>query len=520
MNRSVLAELLDRGCGGSPQDGSVVRVGDDRGICLTELRERAREFAETLLAREIGPGSRVAVAATNSAEYLTAVFAVARTGAGLVPMNIRFACAELAWVLDDADIDTVLIFDPNPARLRLQERLGEAAAACGRTWRADAAGGTGALRMFDLGPRFFSARPRRPAACTDGRVIIYTSGSTSRPKGAVLEQEALVSTATSYAQALELRGGDRVWVPGPWSHIGGIQLSLAAISVGASLYSAPRFDAAEAARLILEQGITVAYPGFVAMTSDLVKELPADADLSSLRLVGTSGSEADLRRAQQAWPGATQFTVYGSTETGGVIVASSLTGDLDHRVRTVGFPFGGARISIRDEGGTEVPAGQPGEMWVDGPGLFRGYLSDEGIDSSGVVEGRGFRSGDRGMRTSDGEVCYLGRVKEMIKVGGENVAPSEIESAIAELPEVKLCQVVAIPDARYDEVPVAFVELHAGDRYDEARILRHCRGRLARFKNPVAIHQVDQWPMVNTKVDKKVLQARARGDGDATSDLT
>ena len=149
-----------------------------------------------------------------------------------------------------------------------------------------------------------------------------------------------------------------------------------------------------------------------------------------------------------------------------------------------------------------MPAGEPGEIAVKGPGLFEGYLNNPELTAGSFDAGGHFLTGDYGRLSGNGLLSFLGRLKDQMKVGGENVSALEVESFLATHPAVKLAQVVSLPDARYDEVPVAFVELNAGAVLTEAELMRHCEGRIARFKIPRHVRFVDQWPMSATKIAK------------------
>jgi acyl-CoA synthetase (AMP-forming)/AMP-acid ligase II len=203
-----------------------------------------------------------------------------------------------------------------------------------------------------------------------------------------------------------------------------------------------------------------------------------------------------LAQMQAAVPGVVQLSLYGSTEGGGAITYGRLDDDLDTRLTTCGAPLPG----------TEVRIGADGEILVRSFALFEGYANDDAKTEAAFDAGGWYRTGDRGALDERGRLRFLGRLKDMLKVGGENVAPAEIESLLSTHPAVKLVQVVGVPDARLDEVPVAFVELRAGAEASEEELIAFCAQRIASFKVPRWVRFVGDWPMSATKIQKGPLR--------------
>jgi fatty-acyl-CoA synthase len=204
-----------------------------------------------------------------------------------------------------------------------------------------------------------------------------------------------------------------------------------------------------------------------------------------------------------------QISPYGATEGGGVIALSHLDDDLEHRIGSAGRPFRGFEARIVDPATREeLPRGERGEIAYRGPGMFEGYYKDPEQTAVAVGEDGFFHSGDLGRMDEDGRISYLGRLKDMLKVGGENVAAAEIEGFLAEHPAIAEVQVVAAPDRRYDEVACAFVELRPGATLTQDELIAHCRGRISTFKIPRYLRIVEEWPMSGTKIQKFKLRER------------
>jgi acyl-CoA synthetase (AMP-forming)/AMP-acid ligase II len=230
----------------------------------------------------------------------------------------------------------------------------------------------------------------------------------------------------------------------------------------------------------------------------------------------TIGPPSVPRRLQAAISNAVQISTYGSTETGGVITYNELSDDAEQRAETCGRPFRGIEIEIDALGGERraVP-GEVGEILVRGYSIMEGYHRDPDATAAAIDADGWFHTGDLGSLDEGGRVTYSGRLKDMLKVGGENVAALEIEAMLAEHPAIAVAQVVGVPDRRLDEVAAAFVELRPdADAVDETELIEFCKARAASFKVPRYVYFVDTWPMSATKIRKDVLR------DDATARVT
>ena len=194
---------------------------------------------------------------------------------------------------------------------------------------------------------------------------------------------------------------------------------------------------------------------------------------------------------------------FGMTEAAGIVTFTPVTDSAHDRCRTNGKPFAGLEVRIAAEDGrTEVEPGTAGEIQFRGVNALRGYLNDPDATAATIVEGGWVRTGDQGRMTEEGRLIYVARIKEILKVGGENVAPAEVEAWLSTHPAVAVAQIVGKPDDKYGEVPVAFIELLPGASATEEELIGHCRGQLANFKLPREVRFVTEWPMSATKIQK------------------
>jgi fatty-acyl-CoA synthase len=320
----------------------------------------------------------------------------------------------------------------------------------------------------------------------------------------------LVRTAIEAGRTkFELLEGDRMWDPLPMFHMSFVLPLIACLDAGAALLSMEHFEPGEALRYMERERATVNFASFPTITQALLTHPSYDPSKLCFRLVNNVAPPDVLRSMQEAMPFATQISAYGLTEAGGVVAFGCAADPLEKRIHTSGRPFRGIEVVAKDvETGAVVPAGEQGELCIRGYCLFEGYYKDpkknaESFDDEGFLH-----TGDLGFIDADGYVAYRGRVKDMLKVGGENVAAVEIESFIATHPSVLIVQVVSAPDAKYGEVAAAFVQLRPGTAATAEEIIEHCQGRIASFKVPRHVRFVDEWPMSATKIQKYRLRER------------
>ena len=506
-----IGDVLVRAAGRWPGKEAVVFPGERRSY--GEQLAAVERCACSLLGLGVRPGDRVGILMANCFDFLELQLACAVLGASVVPINVRFRVLELRYVLEDSGMVAIVTNDviaehvdlvgliaeateEPPPRLRHRIVLGESPPS-GFLDRASFTAAGHGVPVADV------HAARRRVRLRDEAMLMYTSGTTTSPKGCVLAHEALVRTGFAASERWELVHDERFWNPLPMFHMGQVFPLLAHMHVGGTLVTSSYFDATEALRLIEDERITFAYPTFPAITQDLIHHPDFDrTDRSTIRLVNDTGPPETLREVQERFAPAPVVTLFGMTETCGGVSWSAPGDPYEKRMTTGGLPLRGVDVRISDpETGEEMPAGERGEITVRSPGLFERYHNDP-EKTADAMRGGWFHTGDLGRVDADGRLTFLGRLKDMLKVGGENVAALEIEAYLATHPAVKIAQVVGVPEPRLQEVPAAFVELVDGSDASEEELIDYCRGSIARFKVPRYVRFVTEWPMSASKVQK------------------
>jgi acyl-CoA synthetase (AMP-forming)/AMP-acid ligase II len=340
----------------------------------------------------------------------------------------------------------------------------------------------------------------------DTAMILYTSGTTSNPKGAMISHRGQVGNSRNLGVRYECTAADKVWSPLPIFHIAGILPMTMILDLGGCYMTVPHFEPGLALEMLGREGATIAYPSFVTIMQDLINH-PSfrDTDLAKLRVMNSNFAvqPAWIKEAvKAAMPHTIQVGTYGLTEAAGTVSTSRLGDSYEVRTERCGFPLDEWEMLILDvETGEPCAAGERGEIVLRSPNMLKGYYNAPDKTAEAIRDGW-FHTGDIGSIDANGNVMFHGRTKDMLKVGGENVAAAEIEAMLQTHPAVKLAQVVGLPDDRYVEVPAAFVELVEGGEVAEAELIAHCKGKLASFKIPRHVRVVQEWPMSTSKIQK------------------
>jgi acyl-CoA synthetase (AMP-forming)/AMP-acid ligase II len=300
---------------------------------------------------------------------------------------------------------------------------------------------------------------------------------------------------------------DRLWSPLPMFHIAAVLPMLATFDVGGTYLTMGQFDAGVALRMLEEYRVTVTYPCFVTIMQGLIYHPDfAKRDLTNIRLMNSNFAVQPPGVAEpimKAMPAAVQVGSFGMTETAGTVTTGSPDEPEKLRITRLGRPLPGLEVRIVDpESSKDAATGKRGEVMVRGYSLFEGYYRDPEKTAQALDRDGWFHTGDIGSVDGEGTVMFHGRFKDMLKVGGENVAAAEVEAQLQRHPAVKLAQVVGIPDAKYVEVPAAFVELRADHRATDAELIEFCKGEIASFKVPRHVRFVTEWPMSSSKIQK------------------
>lgn len=442
---------------------------------------RVERAAAVLRDLGLAPGERLAVLAQNLPATLELLFACARLGAVLVPLNWRLAVPEHRYILCDCTPKILAADSLHRAA------LARAADGMRATLLALEEEEAGQWPSYERLVRTTSPVP--PAgSLTDPVALLYTSGTTGHPKGAILTQSNLVWNAHNAYAMHEMTSADIVLTTLPLFHTGGLNIqTLPALLAGATVYLQRKFDADEtlAAIAAVRPTLTLLVP--TQMQILLAHPRWPQTDLSSLRLVGTGSSLVpEILIRGFAARGLSVVQVYGATETGPISIY--LTAAYAHsKIGSTGKPAPYCEVRIVDTAGRDVPPGVQGEIWVRGPAVSPGYWGEAPRGAEAW-----FATGDVGHRDSEGFYYIDDRIKDMIISGGENIYPAQVENVLYEHPAVAEAAVIGISDPKWIEAPIAVVVRR--DAVDAETLVAHCRARLAHFKVPRAVYFVDSLP--------------------------
>jgi len=529
-----LADLLIRSAARHPDRHALVMP--DLTLTYAELRDASIEIARGIIGLGLAPRAHVGILANNSRELVTALFGAALANCVAVPLNARHKSRELGFIIENADLALILTTAADTRFVDFRSVLAEALPSLGTSAPgaplalAEAPLLRGVVVLEGDAPAGFLSRAdfvaaaqavpvsavdaaRRATRLRDTAFIIYTSGTTANPKGCLLCHEAVsrgpVERASSRFRARE---HDVTWGGGPLFHIGSLAPFIGVIGTGGTYVTDVFFDAGRALDLMERENVSVAWPWFPAILQPLLDHPAFDPGrLAAWRKVLLIAPPALVNRVQQTFPEAEFMQACGMTETAGIFALCAPDETPEQRAVSQGKPVPGIAVKIIElESGEEAAADVVGEILVRGYCVMDGYYRSpektaEALDAEGWLH-----TGDLYARAADGQLTFHGRAKDMLKVGGENVAAIEVEAYLCSHPAVKLAEVVGRPDPRLDEVPVAFVELRPGKSASEEELIAFCLGRIASYKVPRAVFFMNdgEWPMSATKVDKRALRAR------------
>jgi fatty-acyl-CoA synthase len=465
-------------------------------ISYASFDERIRIVGGWLVSRGIGANDVIAVLMKNSAAFLDIAFAVSHIGAIFLPINYRLAADEIAYIVENSGA-RVLIAD---------EELGANAAGPAPIVLIDEAAQSNATRLAP-NAKPATAHRRLPS---DLMRLMYTSGTTDRPKGVMLTYENFYWKSADHVLALGLSRDTRLLIVGPLYHVGALDLpGIAVMWLGGMLSIQRDFDAAQCLAAIEADRLNAAWLAPVMTTSLLTCPDRERYDVSSLRWAiggGEKTPEARIRTFSQYFTNARYIDAYGLTETVGGDTFMEPGREIE-KIGSTGRPVAHVEIEIRDDAGNRVAPGENGEICLRGPKVTTGYWKDP-EKTKAAFFGDWFRTGDIGYLDNDGFLYLTDRKKDMIISGGENIASSEVERVIYELPQVREVAVVGMPDKRWGERPVAVVVLADGAMLELPDLANHCHNRLAAFKVPKQLIIRDHLPRnPSGKVLKRVLRA-------------
>ncbi|MEX2519325.1 MAG: AMP-binding protein [Paracoccaceae bacterium] len=438
-----------------------------------ELADRIDARAAALLAAGMRRGDRVAWLGLNHPEVFTLLFACARIGAVLAPLNWRLAAAEMTRIVEDSA----------PRLILHDDELAHRAAGLAAPGRAIAHHG-GAIPPL--------AETSEGSGAPEGALLlVYTSGATGRPKGVVLSQTAIAANAEMSVAAHGMTGADRALVVLPLFHVGGLNiLPTPAFSIGAAVELHRRFDPL-AALTALGGGATLAIMVPTVLQAIMATEGWAETRLGAVRAISIGSTDVpreliDMVHAR----GVPMMQIYGATETGPFAVYQGVH-DAMATAGSIGREGALCRVRLMRPDGGEAQAGEPGEIWVKGPNILSAYWRNAEETAHAITDGW-FHTGDIALRDEAGLYWFKDRIKHVVISGGENIYPAELERVLRSHPKVAEAAVVGRPDPGWGEIPVAVV-VRKGD-LTETEVLLAFNGVLARYKHPRAVVFVEALP--------------------------
>ena len=524
LSKYTVPELIERSVTAYPEREAIRFKGSS--LRYRELKHKTDAFAAALLELGLKSGEKVAIWMPDNPEWIVAYLATAELGGITVGVNGRYRHLDAEYIINHSDASILITTDRLAKFADYVGMLYEMYPVIkkGDARRLNVPGlpflrniiccgeGHPGMLNFDevlrkgeqslLGNEV--GKRREQVMPEDIALIIYTSGTTSRPKGCLVYHQTLTRNSLILAKHMGLtEGEERMYDPMPLCHIVGQEFGLlTALGRGCCRVMVEHFDAGEALELMVSEKCT-AIDCFDAMIIPIITHSEfSKYNLELLRKGFVALIPENLRRAHEALPKLDFISAYGSSEAGNV-TASILNDEIEIRLETAGAPHPGIKVKIADpQTGNALPQGETGEICIGGWGVMQGYYKNP-EETARVIDSDGFfHSGDLGMLRDDGRLMVKGRIKEMIKVGGENVSTVEVEEFLLRHPKVKLAQVIGIPDDRYTEVPAAVVELRPGESSTEEEIIQYCRGKIAGFKVPRYVKFVTEWPMSASKIQK------------------
>lgn len=481
--------------------GRTALVYQGREIGYGEMHARALAGAGWLAGRGIRSGDVVALWMKNSAAFLDLVFATSRRGAVLLPLNYRLAPSEIAYILADAGAK-LLIADAEfgDEAMPLAREAVEDVVLLDAASQAD-------IRAIAGGPQAGPATRREGA---DLMRLVYTSGTTSRPKGVMHAYDQFYWKHLGFLAPLGLTAGTRLLTVGPLYHVGGLELpGLSVFALGGMMVLEREFDPERALDAIGRHDLNGAW--FAPTMTNMILALPPArwAKAGTLRWViggGERTPEARILSFAEAFPAARYIDAYGLTESNSGDTFMEPGRELE-KIGSVGRAVPHLEVGIRDDDGQALAPGETGEICLRGPKITKGYWNDPAKTAEAFFPNGWLRTGDVGHLDGDGFLYLTDRKKDMILSGGENIASSEVERVLYEMPEVLEAAVIGLPDPRWGEAPVAVVTPRPGMVLTLAAMQAHCRKSLGRFKTPRRLVIRDSLPRnPSGKVLKRLLR--------------
>ena len=483
----------------NPDRLAIMDLGDGRRWTYDAL-DAAVDRLAAWLARELGPnsGARVATLTKNCAEMAILQYAAVRAGCIFVPFNWRLAEAEIAALASDAE----------PAMVFVQDGFTAPAAAGTAIPIADMLG----LGTAGDAPPSAARRPFEDVSC-----LLYTSGTSGRPKGVMLSERNAFWGSTGFILGNDVSMHSRFLCDMPLFHTAGLHAACRApIQAGATVYITPGFDPALTLERLTDPELGITHYFSVPQMAATLWNQPgfAPEKLRGIKVWAIGGAPNPKAQSERFVNAGIRIGEgFGMSETGSNFgMPTSRPDILLAKAGSCGLPWVTIEPRIVDDNGNAVPTGATGELWLRGPGIAMGYWNQPELTAKAFPDGW-FVTGDAAMMDADGFLYIMDRKKDMYISGGENVYPAEVEAALAELPAVGEAAIVGVPDERWGEVGRAYVIAVPGKTITADDVIAHCAGRLAKFKVPRTAVITDAIPRTASgKVQKHLLRARALGE--------
>lgn len=513
----TLYQVLKETAQAHPQRPAVIFQG--KRLTYQELLARVDRLAAGLVALGVNPGDKVGIWMSNVPEWIEAYFAISRTGGVVVPMNTRYKTHEVRYILGNSeavavflpgeflDIDFIGMLSQVRGELpRLKEAIVVAGSAPGmRSYEEVLALGDDERAREELARRADSISP------TECAFILYTSGTTGQPKGAMLSHHNMTENARQIMDVLQVTPEDVFLLAVPFFHCFGCVMGiLGAVSRGAAVVPMPVFKAPESLELVQRERVSILYgvPTMFVLWLEEYRKAKAEGrayDLSSLRTGIMAGAPCpvEVMRGTMEELGCNVCIAYGLTEASPVITMTRFDDPLEKRVETVGKPLPGVEVKVVDDARRELPPGEMGELACRGYNVMLGYWKKPEATRQAIDEEGWLYTGDLAVIGPEGYVRIVGRKKDMIITGGFNVYPAELEELLYTYPAVHTVAVVGVPDEVMGEVGMAFIIPREGAEISPQEVVDFCARQVAGFKVPRYVVVTQEFPMTPSgKVQK------------------
>ena len=501
-----------------PTADAVIDLAEDVRYSYAEFDAAVDEAAMALIGAGLAVGDRVGIWAPNRAEWVVLQYATARAGVILVNLNPAYRAHELQYALRQSGC-RVLVAVPDYRGASFRDMVDSVRAQTTPDLERVVYLGTAdwtALLAQATGHGDELARREAGLSFDDPINVQYTSGTTGFPKGATLTHHNILNNGYFIGEGCRYTEADRVCVPVPFYHCFGMVLgNLACTTHGAAIViPAPIFDPGATLRAVEQERCTSLYGVPTMFIAELALPDFTDYDLSTLRTGIMAGSPCPVEVMRKCIDvmHMTEVTIcYGMTETSPVSAQTAVDDPLDKRVGTVGRTHPHVEVKVIDPvTGAIVPRGEPGELCTRGYSVMRGYWNEPEKTAEAIDAARWMHTGDLATLDEDGYLNIVGRIKDMIIRGGENVYPREIEEFLYTHPDIVDVQVIGVPDERYGEAVMAWVTIRDGATLDADAVREYCRDQIAHFKIPRYVHVTDAFPMTITgKIQKFVMREQS-----------